>query len=351
MKDYREIRPEFTVDKFTDGQAPTANVNSFQKLVNFIPKKGRIETRLGIGELVHTPDTSGSQFDLEDSTPGDPVTVSAGDPADFATIQLIMPFNLPDQSSLITNIIGPNAYMSAVWSVNYSGGVTVWTDDKKEGLSCCMMSDDTAVNSGGCGNPAIPYGFRTANAFPGYMPGLVGDNCTAFMMSYWIYPHRDGAAAEVHFIFGNEGWGAGNQSLSFRHFDDDLQMAWNNQTGGNATEAIAAKIVANRWHFICGWQDFATGFRGLYHWDDTINAETFTANESPPSGDYFYPSSSYNTINGQMYWSPDAGVMRTDSSDAYHGLMDYITMWSKPMHIANTSNITLARWLKNLHAG
>jgi len=63
MKDYKEIRPSFTVDKFVDGQAPTANDASFQDMTNFIPRRGSIRSRLGITELTHTPDTTGQLYD------------------------------------------------------------------------------------------------------------------------------------------------------------------------------------------------------------------------------------------------------------------------------------------------
>jgi hypothetical protein len=354
VKDYREIRPDFTVDKFTDGQAPTANINSFQKLVNFIPKSGRIQTRLGIGELVHTPDTSGSGWqDIEEAVPGDPVYL---DPptADFATIQAILPFNTTVACAMATNILdgSTNLYLSAGVSVSRSGGVTGTSLLKVEGTHSLIMTNDTADNSQGAGNPADIYGMRTANAFASWMPGANSSNVTAFMLTYWIYPFaaNAGSNAEVHILFGNVQAGTGKQPLQLRHFDTQLQYYVTNQAGGNQSGHLGNCMVQDEWQFIAFWHDFATGFRGFYHYTKDGKVETMSASENAPSANYFYPSSSYNTINANSNWDAGLGQPMPDNSDAGHFCMDYLTMWSKPMHLNNSSNITLVRLIRDLHA-
>jgi hypothetical protein len=355
VKDYREIRPDFTVDKFTDGQAPTANINSFQKLVNFIPKSGRIQTRLGIGELVHTPDTSGDSFNLEDSTPGDPVSMSAGNnPADFATIQAIMNFNQADRCALTTNILnGVKLYMSAGQSYhnNESGGVTGYTADKIEGTQSLIMTENTALNTE-AGEPNRNFGFRSANAFEEWMPGHAS-GVTGFMITYWVYPFNAnaGANSEWHFCFGNAQAGTGNLPWYMRHFDTTPQWACSNSAGGNLTQTMKSGTMAqNTWQFVAAWHDYATGFRGFYHYNRDTQVEVSTASEGVPTAHHYYISSSYNTINAHSIWNGTLGQPMPNISDAYHGLMDYMTMWSKPMHLDNSSNITLVRWIRDLHA-
>ena len=145
MKDYREIRPEFTVDRFTDITAPTANINSFARLVNFIPKKGRVETRFGIGELLHTPDTT-----------VDPVT--GIDPTTDVRCRMVLDFEDYEKtnSALGTNT-GANKTVDRPFTpmigLSNSGAATYNTYDPtafKQGSKSLWLSDETAENSA-CG--------------------------------------------------------------------------------------------------------------------------------------------------------------------------------------------------------
>lgn len=343
VKDYKEIKPDYTVDKFVDGQAPTANDNSFQQMVNFIPGRGQIRTRLGIGELVHTPDTTGTAWNPEGYDPGDNVYVP-GDDIDYAIIQSIFPFNTT--ATIGTNLLSGLVIFSALGSVGQSGKCTVYTPIKKEGLGSLIMTDDTAINTA-AGEPNRPWGMRTANNRPIYIPGANGF-VRAFMMTYWIFPLYDNHNAEWHFNIGNDCNG-GVPSMMCRHFDDDFQVHWMASGGGTARDyQVSSFMVANEWHFISVWHDFASGFSGLYVSNDTYG-EKWTANQttSKPLGNY-YISSSTNTFGGRVYWDATAQGYRTDLGQAYHGLWDYVTMWSKPFHLNNTSNVTLSRLMKAL---
>jgi hypothetical protein len=123
MKDYKEIRPEFTSDRFIDGQAPTANLNSFQRLSNFIPAKGEVRTRLGITELPHTPDTTGTAWNPEDYSPGDPVYIDEVPDGDYAVIEAIFPFN--STASLGYNLLDGSLIFSAQTHLQMLSGTSV----------------------------------------------------------------------------------------------------------------------------------------------------------------------------------------------------------------------------------
>jgi hypothetical protein len=64
MKDFIEIKPEFSLDKDLDNASPTAKVNLFSVLRNYIPEHGGIITRRGITSF--ESDTAGGSvgYDL-----------------------------------------------------------------------------------------------------------------------------------------------------------------------------------------------------------------------------------------------------------------------------------------------
>ncbi len=54
MKDFIDIKPEFTLDKGIDNASPKAGPSSFTTLTNYIPEQGCISSRRGISELSFT---------------------------------------------------------------------------------------------------------------------------------------------------------------------------------------------------------------------------------------------------------------------------------------------------------
>ena len=347
MKQYTEIRPEFTVDRFVDGAAPTANSNSFQRMINLIPKHGCMETRYGISELTHTPDTTGGGFHIDDRDPGDPIYVD-GDPVDFAIIQAVFPFNT--RATLGYNLLTGIEVYSASWSVAYSGGATCYTGDFKMGTGCFIATKVTATNTG-AGNPARDYGMRTVDAFPSYMPGNSGGTTKSFMCMYWIKPLNcnAGANAEWHLCFGNRN--DGKQSWSVRHFDTTLQAAYAGKSGASANQFTSGfNMVQGQWHFIAVWHDFVSGFKGGYLYNQTSGTEVWSASAAAPDpSQHYYTSSAYNSIPALQVWDAGATSFVSDASDAGQLLMDHLSFWSKPMHINNTSNVTLARLTMLIH--
>jgi len=346
MKGFIEIKPEYTVDRFTDRSAPTANRNSFSRIVNMIPGEGNVSTRFGISELAHTPDTTGTAWNPEDYSPGDPVYVD-GDPVDYSIIQAIFPMNY--SASMGDNLLNSQNIFSAANSIIQSGKCTVYLPQKVEGRASMIMTDNTAINTA-AGEPPRPWGMRSLGPawIPSWFPGK-NSAVKSFLITYWIRPEHDNSNAEWHFNIGNDCNG-GVPTIMLRHYDDDLQVHWIGSSGGTAKDYQASAAIAkDQWQFIAAWHDFQTGFSGLYHYNADTLVERYTAQEtSPQAANHYYISSSVNTIGGRMYWDVTSGTYRTDLGQAYHGMMDYITMWSKPMHLNNSSNITLVRLLRNL---
>lgn len=334
-----------TLNIWKDGVATTRSPNEFQLLKNYIPARGEIRTREGITLFTHTPDMTNVW------TPETPGQTWPTDPpvGDFGRIMAVFPFNTT--ASIGNELLSGDLVYSALGDLGTggSGHAFINTVDLIEGAGSLMMDDNIVRNPAGDGRV---WGMRTLNAFPSYMPGDPGETTNKFLITYWIKPYTAAASsnAEWHFTFGNDTSGL-KQAAGFRHFDDKLQSFW--YDSGASTLGgfdIASIVVPNQWQFVAAWFDGDTGFDGLYHY----NASTFAENYQIATRilgvpkNHFYHHSAANTVNGDYAWNVAGSANYTNAAAAFHGLIDYCTMWSQPMHINNSSNITLVRMVRDM---
>lgn len=346
ISEYIEIKPEFTVDKFTDEAAPTANPGSFVQLDNYIPRKGYIESRLGISVLSHTPDTSWV-------IPWDPITYS-GDhtvtpsESEIARCRWVMCFSAISTLGLnkLTGAILFTALNTTVWG----GYATNGTAQYKQGTSSLVISADPLIVSGAQGSPAHEYGMRAELAplvaAGNHYPGDSAANTVACMLTMWVYPlNANGtAASEYYMIFGT----TGDPAVSFRHFDNDLQSYVANSAGGASAKNLLGVMAQNQWQFVAMWQDFSKGNRGIYHYNDVTKVETYTTSTTIPNSNHFRTVSGNVSMGGDWIFTAPGGGRYLDTSDAFHGYIDYITLWDS-LYTQGSSNVTLARDIRNLH--
>ena len=345
-KQYIEIEKRMTLNLWKDGVSDTRENREFQSLKNYIPAQGEIRTREGITLFTHTPDSTITVWE-----PTSPDQTYELPPGDFATIWAVFPFN--STATIGNELLSGDLVYSALGAttpqgLTESGKCTVYNSDKVEGAGCLIMTDDTVANTW-AGEPNISWGMRTLNAFPAYMPGETSNTLKKFLITYWIKPFNAnaGADAEWHFTFGNDG---DKTKLAFgiRHFDQNLQTFWADSAGNSILEnQIDDIVVEDQWQFIAAWCDGDTNFSGLYHYNASTLVEEYTSNTTlAVVFDHFYTHGTANTINAKYIFS--GGAQRTDQSDAYHGLLDYCTMWNQPMHVNNSSNITLVRAIRDM---
>lgn len=338
---YYPMQYPFSVDKDDDETNDQQPSGFFTSLVNYLPVGQIIQSRKGITTFSHTPDTSGTVWNPETYTDCAEVTPTPFFGADFAVIQAILPFNAT--ASMGVNLLNTKTIATAMYDISLSSNCDVYTLEKKEGAGCIIMTNDTAVNSAGQGGTR---GMRfITNPWGTWMPGHSAGLTNKFLITYWVYPFTDVGNAMWHFTFGNSGDPA-VLAFGIRQFNQNLQSYWQDSAGNTISQdTISNSVYANEWNFIAAWCDIDTNYQGLYLKNDTVG-EIYTANENIITGGHFYTHSSTNTINAKFTWTGDGYVC--DASDAYHGLMDYVTMWSRPMHLNNTSNITLVRLIQGL---
>jgi hypothetical protein len=349
IEDYIEIKPEFTVDKYTDHSAPTAKPGSFVTCDNYIPKRGRIESRLGITVLAHTPDTSWVvTWDPENPVFSGAHTTTPSESGELAICRWILKFSA--QSTMGRNALTGTILFTALSTTVWGGYATVCTAQAKQGTTSLGISELAAIVSGGQGSPAHCYGMRAETvklaADGNHYPGDSANNTTASMITMWIYPlnANAGAASEYYIIFGT----TADPAFSVRHFDTNLQFYAANSAGGAGLVGSLNIIAQGQWQFIACWKDFAKGRSGIYHYNDVTKVETWTSATTVPSGSHFRMVSANVTIGGDVIFTTPGGGRYLDDSDAFHGYIDYLTLWDA-LYTNNTSNVTLARDIRNLH--
>lgn len=330
----------FTLDKrwseFNEDKPP----GFFSKLQNYIPQNNVLKTRKGIEALTFTPQVTAP-------TPWDPVvTPEYSADGETALCKLILTFTAV--ATIGTNAIDSVIVYSALNSPSRSGTATLDASYSKYGGMSLIMDDDTAINTD-AGNPAQVYGMRTANLFPQYMPGDSSGTTGVTLITYWIRPTDANVSsnAEWHHTYGNDNSTA-KIALGVRHFDTNLQgFAVNSASTLTYQPEIASIIVEDVWQFIAFWCDGPRGQGGLLHYNDATQVITYTTSTTVVPFDHFRTHSSAQTINAKYVWNGIDG-RHADGSDAYHGWMDYYTLWDT-LFTNNTSNVTLALALKDLH--
>jgi hypothetical protein len=344
--EYIKVKHPLSLNKWAEETSTYANKGDLSELKNYIPERGCLNTRRGITGLAFTPQTTQQGWiPVTSNQPYPPGVNTATD--DFAVIQAIFPMN-SSASAGVNMLDGTLVYsMAGLGHTIESGRCTVIPTYKVEGVASLILTDDTAANPY-AGNPARLWGARTINAFPQYMPGGSSQPANAFLLTFWQYPFTISGNAEWMFNFGNDANG-GVPPMIVRNFNSSFQVYWTGSAGGTAENFARDNLNANQWYFHAMWLDFESGFAGLYTYDAVTLQEDWTASESTGvPGGHFYTSSSANTLSGRQAWNVSASAFMTDASQAYHGCIDYITMWSKPFHQNNSSNVTLARVIKNM---
>lgn len=348
LSEYIELRPEFTVDKFIDHAAPTANPGSFVQLDNYIPKKGYIESRRGIAELLHTPDTSWVvPWDPENPIYSGMHTVT---PSETEMARCVWILKFSSQATMGRNARTGTILFTALSTTVWSGYATLGYAQYKQGASSLVISEQAAIVSGAQGNPAHCYGMRAETARlvtdGNRYPGDSANNTTAAMLTMWIYPlnANPSAASEYYLIFGT----TAGPAFSVRHFDTNLQFYNSISGGGTQTLALNSIVTPNQWQFVAFWKDIGKGRFGIYHYNDVTKVETYTSGTTTPSGGHFLMVSGLITMGGDVIFTSPGGGRYLDDSDAFHGYLDYVTLWDT-LYTNNSSNVTLARDIRNLH--
>jgi hypothetical protein len=137
-----------------------------------------------------------------------------------------------------------------------------------------------------------------------------------------------------------------------RHFDTNLQYAAYNEEHGSVefSQQISNCMVQDAWNFVAAWSNNNLDHAGLYHWDETNKTERTDIQAVGGGTGHQYKLNSTTAVNAKLTWNATSQSYLPDTSDRCACVYDYVTMWSRPMQLNNTSNVTLARTIRNLHA-
>ena len=335
-----EIKNPFTLDLRKDGSAPSRKPNEMQILTNYQCKPGGMFTRKGITLLSFTAATTPLDF---------PEEGTYTDLVETAICKCVLKFEKTTQlgwNSVKSADAAFNPIFNHMGCPNYSGETT-YSTDSKEGTYSLYIDNSTARNTPAAGQPGKFYGLRKATSvMPDWFPG-VSTSCRAILVTVWVAPTLYGAAVNEEDVlrFGNE-----TSAFSIRWFDTNLQAFFKNKVGGTSSEAINNVIVDSAWQFIAAWRDFQKDTSGLYHYHDVTKVETYTATTYANSNDWFVKNAQDNTVGGGAQWDAIGNGWRQDDSEGPHAKFDYLTIWTKIFRTNVTSNITLIRTIRDLHA-
>lgn len=365
ISDYIEIKPEFTVDKFIDEAAPTANTGSFVKLNNYIPGRGYIATRLGINVLKHTPDTSW----VMPWDPGNPIfsgmhTVTPSE-SEWARCRVILTFESQEKPGL--NLLTGNNLYNRYWGYGTAEASMVTSYyGAPQGTHALYVGDSTAIKSAEYQgrSSSTKYGLWTpiphADSMWYAMPGQSGVDTTTCLVTFWCYiPAHVKTGSHYFFTFGNYS-GVPKNCFYARYYRSaggsiKYQSLFCNHLGG-AVNIVDAKFAPNQsgfltagvWHLLAFWVDGEKKSTGFYHYRADTKYEHWVITPLPGKIK-LYSTSARQTIGPNAMWNAGQSGQTTDASNQILAAFDYWTMWDK-LYTNYTSNITLCRNIKNLHA-
>lgn len=364
LSEYIELRPEFTVDKFIDHAAPTANPGSFVQLDNYIPRKGYIESRRGIAELLHTPDTSWVvPWDPENPIYSGMHTVTPSE-TEMARCRVILKFE--EQANPGKNALTGNNVFERYWGLGTAEASMVTSYyGAKQGVYALYMGDDTAIKSGyQSRDSGYHYGLRgvVPNPDPFNWPCYSGADTQVSFVSFWCYiPSHAKGGSNYFFTMGNTS-NASGQAIVFRYWlcgsGSIRYQGWYTSTAGGSSNLfvqtpyyVAADqeyLTAGIWHFFAVWTDLSAKKNiGFYHYRSDTGYEHYAINCAGLTGRFL--KAGRPTIGPSCFYNAITSGYKTDVSDQILASIDYWTYWDS-IYTNNTSNVTLARDIKNLHA-
>jgi len=140
MKDFIDIKPDFTLDKDIDNSAPTGKENVFTDMKNYIPEQGSILTRGGI-----------SSFDFVDET--------------------FLPYQDPELLMWLRCETTPTVDDCEIQGVNFmnNNGVSADAGTKWEGSGSAYMDTYTASTNMTKEVTGLPNGFPAKDSDEGYL--------------------------------------------------------------------------------------------------------------------------------------------------------------------------------------
>lgn len=363
VEEYIEIRPEFTVDKYTDHAAPTAKPGSFPVCDNYIPMRGRIESRLGITVLAHTPDTSWViPWDPENPIYSASHTTTPSE-SEFARCRVILKFESQTTPGL-NALTGNNLYNRYTGYGGAEASMVTSYYGAKQGTYSLYLGSDTAIKSSYQSRDSnYNYGLWTAiphaDAAIYNMPGQSGVETRTCLVSFWCYiPSHAHGGSNFFFTFGNGS--VGDNSFQARYWlcgSQSIRYQWshNNTSWSTTTYQTPYYIPSDDnylsvgvWHFLAFWVDGAKKNTGFYHYNASTGYE-FSQITTVGSTYKLGQSSARQTIGPDAYYNPGQSGNQTDVSNQIHAAIDYWTMWDS-LYTNYTSNVTLCRDIKNLHA-
>lgn len=253
LRDYIEIKPKMTVNKEADIASGTTPHNSFSSLVNYIPRRGCVETRKGISSLSHTPDTTG-----EPVVPYDPST----DP------NVIIWTKFDTTATLYDDEIQGASWWQATAGNTYSASAS-----RKEGTGSFYSDYYTLPGAGLNQSVNKPYSAMESISFPGFVAGTHN-----YLMCIWYRPtYLPADSAGVSFeISRNDNTQPGG--FFFRAESGVLpnyriHSFITNAAGGGNSLTSSITLVQGRWYHLSFWCSETVGNSGMVVYDQANDTE------------------------------------------------------------------------------